>query len=214
MITESQLQQIMPALPATKRQQYLPHLNEAMQEFGIDSMLRTAAFLAQLAHESAQFRFMEEIWGPTDAQRRYEPVTKLAERLGNTQPGDGLRYKGRGPIQITGRANYRRYGELLGKDLEASPETASAPEIGFAIAALYWATNRLNELADKEDFLAITKRINGGTNGLEERERYYARAKEVLGQGFSGGSRGRQPSRIAVDVEPLQRGFEVISNDS
>ena len=89
MLTDTQLQRIMPNLPQTKLQLYLPHLNQAMQTYGVDTLLRTAAFIAQLAHESGEFRWMEELWGPTAAQRRYEPPSDLAKRLGNTQPGDG-----------------------------------------------------------------------------------------------------------------------------
>ena len=111
MITDSQLQQIMPTLAAAKRQMMLPFLNHAMDMFEINSPMREAAFLAQIAHESGELKFFEEIWGPTAAQRRYEPPSDLAKRLGNTQKGDGRRYKGRGPIQITGRFNYRKYGQ-------------------------------------------------------------------------------------------------------
>ncbi len=180
MLTDSQLQQIMPNLAAAKRALYLPHLNAALRAHGIDTALRTAAFIAQLAHESGEFRWMEEIWGPTDAQRRYEPPSDLARRLGNTEVGDGKRFKGRGPIQITGRFNYRTYGDLLGIDLAAEPAKAATPEVAFATAGLYWQRNGLNELADARQFVTITKRINGGTNGLADRQMHYARALAVL----------------------------------
>ncbi|MBC8055422.1 MAG: glycoside hydrolase family 19 protein [Rhizobiales bacterium] len=180
MLTDAQLQQIMPNLAAAKRALYLPHLAAAMQTYAIDTELRTAAFVAQLAHESGEFRWMEEIWGPTAAQLRYEPPSDLARRLGNTQAGDGKRFKGRGPIQITGRFNYEKYGALLGIDLAADPAKAAMPEVAFATAGLYWQRNGLNELADARDFVTITKRINGGTNGLADRQKYYARALAVL----------------------------------
>lgn len=209
MITDAQLQLVMPRLPAAKRALYLPHLNQALQAYAVDTMLRTAAFVAQLAHESAEFRFMEELWGPTPAQLRYEPPADLAERLGNSQPGDGKRFKGRGPIQITGRYNYRKYGELLGVDLEAQPESAAQPGLAFAIAGLFWVSNGLNELADAEQFITITKRINGGTNGLADRRQYYERAKAVLAEGFvATATRGR---RAAVrPMQALTRGHEVL----
>ena len=187
MVTSQVLTDVMPHLKAERRDLFFPHLRAAMEEFAIGSPLRQAAFLAQLAHESGEFRYMEEIWGPTASQKRYEPPGRLARQLGNTEPGDGFRYKGRGPIQVTGRDNYRRYGPLLGLDLEAEPEQAATPEVGFRVAGLYWQRNSLNELADKEWFETITKRINGGTNGLEDRRRYYARAKAALGVGQTRG---------------------------
>lgn len=205
MLTDAQLQQIMPNLAAAKRALLLPHLNRAMQDHGVDTALRCAAFVAQLAHESGEFRWMEEIWGPTAAQLRYEPPGDLARRLGNTQPGDGQRFKGRGPIQITGRFNYAKYGELLGVDLVADPARAAAPELAFATAGLYWQSNGLNELADQRQFVAITRRINGGTNGLPDRQMYYERAQAVLG--VAAAPRGR-----ARDV-PLPRGHEAIVAD-
>lgn len=171
-------------MPASRREAFVPFLQAALAEFAIDTPARTAAFLAQLAHESGQFRFMEEIWGPTAAQRRYEPVTTLAANLGNTHAGDGKRFKGRGPIQITGRANYKRFGDLLGADLVSEPARAALPEIAFRIAGLYWQKKGLNELADRvtdEAFREITRRINGGFNGLDDRRQFYAVARRVLG---------------------------------
>ena len=102
MLSLEQLHAIMPALPAAKGQAFLPFFQAAIAEFAIETPARSAAFLAQVAHESGQFRFMEEIWGPTPAQQRYEPPSSLATTLGNTEAGDGRRFKGRGPIQITG----------------------------------------------------------------------------------------------------------------
>lgn len=221
MITDTQLIGVMPHLPAPKAQLYLPHLNAAMAASGVDTMLRTAAFVAQLAHESGEFRFMEEIWGPTDAQRRYEPPSDLARRLGNTEPGDGKRFKGRGPIQITGRFNYKKYGDLLGVDLVDQPELAAQPDWAFATAGLFWKSNGLNELADAEDFVTITKRINGGTNGLADRQMYYERAKKVLADSFIGADfstpravpEAVRARSVVHPSEPLARGHEAIEDD-
>lgn len=212
MLTAAQLQQIMPRLAAAKLQLYLPHLNQALQAYGVDTMQRTAAFIAQLAHESGEFRWMEEIWGPTDPQRRYEPPGTLAARLGNTQPGDGKRFKGRGPIQITGRFNYAKYGALLGVDLVVQPELAATPEFAFATAGLYWQSNGLNELADAGEFIKITRRINGGTNGLPDRQKYHVLALAVLANGFVAGPvvRGAARRKANAATEPLLRGQESI----
>src|SRR5688572_6265342 len=193
MLTDEQLGAIMPQMSATRRAELLPFVRTAIAEFAIGTAARMAAFLAQLAHESGQLRFMEEIWGPTAAQTRYEPPSTLAARLGNTEPGDGKRFKGRGPIQITGRANYRRFGSLLSVDLLAVPELAAEPELGFRIAALFWKAKRLNELADQvtaDAFKEITRRINGGFNGLADREAFYTVAKTVMGVAAPSLSRG------------------------
>ena len=213
MLTDVQLRQIMPNLAAAKLPFYLPALNLAMQGYEVNTALRTAAFIAQLAHESGEFRWMEEIWGPTDAQRRYEPPNALAAKLGNTEAGDGQRFKGRGPIQITGRFNYARYGGLLGIDLVADPPLAATPEVAFATAGLYWKTNGLNELADAEQFVTITRRINGGTNGLPDRQKYHETAKAVLALGFNAGAVMRGARKAVLPDEPLSRGFELIRKD-
>jgi predicted chitinase len=172
MVTDDELRQIMPNCPASKRADYLPFIQQAMAEFEITSYLRESAFLAQLAHESAELRYMEEIASGAAYEGRKD--------LGNTQPGDGKRYKGRGPIQLTGRANYTKYGGLLGLDLVDDPTIAATKEVGFRIAGQFWKLNGLNELADQQQFKLITKRINGGYNGLDDRIKYYERAKKVM----------------------------------
>lgn len=140
-----------------------------------DTPLRLAHFMAQVAHESGGFAHMEELGGPSYFARYDGRVD-----LGNTQAGDGARYHGRGPIQLTGRANYARFGQLLGFDLEAHPEIAAMPAIGILIAAKYWSDRGLNAKADADDLRGITKRINGGYNGLADRETRLVRMKALL----------------------------------
>lgn len=164
---------IMPRLSRERARTLVPHLVAAMKEADITSPARKAAFLAQLAHESAEFRYMEEIASGQAYEGR--------EELGNTQRGDGVRFKGRGPIQLTGRANYRAAGKALGLPLEEQPELAATPEVGFRTAAWFWTSRGLNALADRGDFREITRRVNGGFNGLDERQAYYQRALGVLG---------------------------------
>lgn len=195
------------------RDRIFPFLQRAVDEFSIATPARSAAFLAQLAHESGQFRFMEELWGPTPAQVRYEPQSTLAARLGNTEAGDGRRFKGRGPIQVTGRANYRRYGDLLGVDLVADPPKAADPAVAFRVAALFWSRNGLNELADQgsaDSFRQITRRINGGFNGLAERQQFFARACEALGVTAARGMPRSLPARTGADLDAFGRGAEAI----
>jgi putative chitinase len=215
MLTSEQLQSIMPRLSATQNSEFLPFLTSAMAEFAIEAPQRAAAFLAQVAHESGQLRFMEEIWGPTDAQRRYEPVTTLSQNLGNTEAGDGKRFKGRGPIQVTGRANYRRFGDLLNVDLVADPPRAALPDVAFRIAGLFWSKKGLNELADlvtADAFKEITRRINGGTNGLADRQAFYEVACNVLGVADAPVSRGatRSVAPMPTDEPIFERGAESI----
>lgn len=142
----------------------------------LETGLRLAHFMAQVGHESGGFRYMEEIWGPTAAQKRYEG----RQDLGNVQPGDGFRFKGRGPLQLTGRANYRRFGHKIGIDLEANPEIAAIPSIGILIACVYWTDRDLNELADRDDVEKITRRVNGGLNGFDDRKARLSKMKALL----------------------------------
>lgn len=195
MVTDDELKQIMPNCAAAKRTDYLPFIQQAMQEFEITSYLREAAFLAQLAHESGELRYMEEIASGSAYEGRKD--------LGNTQPGDGKRYKGRGPIQLTGRANYQKYGDLLGLDLINNPTVAATKEVGFRIAGQFWKLNGLNELADQQDFKQITKRINGGYNGLDDRTMYYNRAKQVLNKDDAVGASATDASGPAAVADAV-----------
>lgn len=170
----------MPRLPLHKADQYTEPLNAALAEFEINTPARRAAFLAQIGHESGDLRYWREIWGPTPAQKRYE----FRQDLGNTQPGDGYLFRGRGPIQVTGRANYERVGKRLGLDLVTHPELLELPEEGFRAAGLFWKDAGLNEIADSDNeaaFKLITRKINGGLNGWEDRLDRWHRARRVFG---------------------------------
>ena len=147
------------------------------QEFDINTPLRWAHYLAQIAHESAELRYSEEI-----ASGKAYDTGKLAARLGNTPQadGDGQKYKGRGLIQVTGRNNYEMYKQYCGYDVVKQPELLAKPVGAIRSSMWFWKSKGLNELADRDEFTAITKRINGGINGIEERRKYLARAKKVL----------------------------------
>lgn len=138
----------------------------------IDTELRIAHFVAQICHESAGFSTTEEFASGAAYEGRRD--------LGNTVPGDGRRYKGRGLLQLTGRANYARFGGLLGIDLEARPEAAAEPVLSLRIACAYWQERRLSGPADRDDLVAVTRLVNGGTNGLDDRRACLGRAKRAL----------------------------------
>ena len=171
----------MPKCPVLRLNTLHPHLDAALQEFEINTPARAAAFLGQIAHESGELRWMSEIWGPTAQQRKYEPPSDLAKRLGNTEPGDGYRYRGRGVIQLTGRANYRAAGKALGVNYESEPDAASTAPQTFRVAGWYWDSRKLNTKADAGDYDGITRAINGGLNGKADRDRYHAAARKALG---------------------------------
>ena len=155
---------------------FVPVLNIAMNRYQIVGAKRVAAFIAQIGHESGQLKYVKEIWGPTVAQTRYEGRADL----GNTEPGDGSKYRGRGLIQITGRSNYKACGGALGLELINHPELLEKPQHACMSAAWFWATKGLSTLADEGKFETITRRINGGVNGLADRQMLYARALKVL----------------------------------
>lgn len=156
-------------------------LRAAFDHADISTPQRQAAFLAQLGHESGGFRYVREIWGPTPAQKRYEGRPDL----GNTQPGDGYRYLGRGLIQMTGRANYirltGRLSPLGAPDFVAEPEALEQPHWAAFSAADYWKDRRLNDLADAGKFKTLTRRINGGLNGYADRLSRFERAARAVG---------------------------------
>jgi putative chitinase len=156
--------------------EWLPYIEAAMTEFDITTPERQAAFLAQIGHESGGLHWTTELWGPTITQQHYEGRADL----GNTEAGDGFKFRGRGLIQTTGRANYAKTGEALGVDLLANPEQLALPELAARSAAWFWKSHGLNELADVGDFMRITRKINGGTNGYDDRVAKWEDAKEVL----------------------------------
>ena len=153
-----------------------PHINAAMQAFNINSLERQAAFLAQVGHESGGLRWLTELWGPTPAQTRYEG----RKDLGNVQIGDGFKYRGRGLIQTTGRHNYTVTGRALDLDLVNDPALLSLPENAAMSAGYFWESNGLNEIADTGSVERVTRRVNGGVNGLHERIALHNAALEVL----------------------------------
>ena len=179
-----------PRLPPAKAESYGAALDAAMPSAGITTDARRVAFLAQLAHESCGFVYSEEIWGATPAQRGYEGRADL----GNTQPGDGYRYRGRAWMQLTGRGNYAAAEARLHIPLVLRPELAAQPVNSALISCDYWQHKRLpfdryrnrpdgrylNQMADDGDFTAITHAINGGENGMSERYDYLDKGLKAL----------------------------------
>jgi len=146
--------------------------SSTLDKYNINSRLRIAHFMAQVTHECAGFRTTEEFASGAAYNGRKD--------LGNTHPGDGKRFKGRGFIQLTGRANYQHFGNILGIPLENNPELAAEPVTALLIACEYWRQHGISEVADRDDLIAATKRVNGGLNGLDDRRRYLVRAKAEL----------------------------------
>lgn len=157
-------------------------INESMLLWGITERLDIACFLAQLGHESGRLKYAKEIWGNTKAQRRYEG----RRDLGNTKPGDGKRYMGRGPIQITGKANYRKVTVWIRKvvsdapDFEANPQLLELPRWGSLAAGAFWKWNNLSELGRLGAITKTTRIVNGGYNGLADRKAIFQRLLKVL----------------------------------
>lgn len=171
-ITVEQLRRIAPLGKPKLLAGFVETFNKEGAQWGITSPLVLCHFVAQCAHESDGFRTFEEYASGADYEGRKD--------LGNTHPGDGTRYKGRGPIQITGRFNYEQASEAIGTDYVANPTWASGPINGTRIAMWYWWSRNLSRLALIDDTFGITKKINGGTNGLEARKKYLERAKRFL----------------------------------
>ena len=154
---------------------YLPHLVQGMAARGITTPLRQCHFLAQIGAESGELRWPEEL----ASGAAYEGRTDL----GNTQPGDGKRFKGRGLIQLSGRFNYAAYGKAIGVDLTkdgAWTRVARDPHLAVDVACWFWETHGCNALADRDALETLTRRINGGLNGLADRHRLLMLAKQVL----------------------------------
>jgi len=201
-ITKNQLAQLIPGNPYLD--QWCDALNEILPEYGIDTSQRVAAFIAQCAHESGGFKFLKENlnyravslrktfskYFPDDAvAAAYANKPQMianrvyANRMGNGDEasGDGFRYCGRGLIQLTGRDNYAFFAGSLDIPIEEAAEYLETFEGAVQSACWFWESNNLNQWADKDDILTLTKRINGGTIGLEDRKKHYEHAKHVLG---------------------------------
>ena len=173
-LTTAQLGLIMPTA-SLRLVTFAPLLEAAMHEFSVDSALRQSAFLAQVAHESEELKFTKEIADGSAYEGRLD--------LGNDDPGDGVRYKGRGLIQITGKHNYIRAGHSLGLDLLTNPALLEEPLQATRSAAWFWFDAGCNAMADYDWFGAITRKINGGFNGLDSRIKYWLRARRECGIG-------------------------------
>ena len=162
---------------------FAPYLAAGMAFYGIDTPDRQAAFLAQIGHESGGLKYVCEIWGPTAAQKRYEG----RRDLGNIHPGDGSRFRGHGLIQTTGRRNHALVRDRLRQrfdnvpDFEQEPEALTDTQWAALSACDYWDMRRLNALADVGDFEGITRAINGGLNGYEDRCERWEYGKRALG---------------------------------
>lgn len=194
--------------------QWAAMIGLVLDEYAINTRNKVAMFLAQVGHESGSFRYVAEIWGPTEAQKRYEG----RKDLGNTHPGDGFRFRGHGPIQITGRANHAEMRDRLRTrlgpsvpDFEETPEALMQPMWGAYAAGEYWSARNLNPLAEREDIEGVTRKINGGLNGLEDRTRRYHKAKEALWNYSTVSAQPSSPSSPpisgpseSVDQKPLQ----------
>ncbi|HEX5744825.1 MAG TPA: glycoside hydrolase family 19 protein [Archangium sp.] len=170
------LRYIAPGLSAERAAELQPLLVRAVRRFGITDPKDLAAFLAQTAFESDGFNAFEEYASGKAYEGRQD--------LGNTQPGDGMRYKGRGPIQLTGRANYRAAGTKLKLDLEGNPAQVATPAVGFLVAAWYWWSRGLSALGSQgtaESFRLITVKVNGSDKTVPQRTPYWLRAKSALG---------------------------------
>ena len=196
-------------IPADRARANAPAFERALSFAEINTDLRLAHWIGQIGHETGLLRYKREVWGPTSAQTRYErrfdapwpsspaqaqspayAANRLAYTLGNEKAGDGKRYMGRGVIQTTGRTNYRRVTQRLRDafgdevpDFEAAPLMLELPAWDWLSAADYWRMRGLNRYADADDILTLTRRINGGTNGLAHRQALYTAARAVLMRG-------------------------------
>lgn len=170
------LKRCLPDARWSQINRFVHPLNAVCREFKIDTPPRLAAFLATLAHESGSLRWEEELATGAAYEGRRD--------LGNTQPGDGRRYKGRGLIQLTGRHNYRTVGRALGLPLESNPELALNPYNSAKIAGYFWRSRNLNRYADWNSikgFRRVTRLVNGGYNGWSDRLRHWNHIRTVLG---------------------------------
>jgi len=174
-VTMEQLAYIMKTAKRATIEKHLPFVNSCMKKFDINTPLRKQHFLAQVGHESMSLKYMHEIASGAAYEGRGD--------LGNTQPGDGKKFRGHGPIQLTGRANHTAYFKYIGRpELVNNPEILESDmELAWGASGWYWTPFRkINRFADKDDVKMVTKLVNGGLNGFSDRQQYLMRAKEVI----------------------------------
>jgi len=171
-ITAEQLIQIAGNASRDRLLQLTPGINQTLEKYQINTPLRIAHFIAQVAHESDCFNAMEEYADGSDYEGR--------DDLGNTQPGDGVKFKGRGLMQLTGRSNYEDFSKVMGQDFVAQPKLVAQAPYAVLVAGWFWHKNQINPVADRDDIEAVTRIINGGLNGLDDRQAYLQSAKAVL----------------------------------
>jgi len=171
-----ELLQLALNIPLSRAAAWAEPMRLAAEYANLSTVNRLAGWLGQVGHETMRLRYTSELWGPTAQQIRYEPVTELSKRLGNVKSGDGKRFAGHGLIQTTGRFNHARVRDRLRKslgpsvpDFEEQPLLLCTPTWAALSAADYWVDRKLNPLADAGDIPLLTKRVNGGTNGLADR---------------------------------------------
>lgn len=180
LVTEEQLKYIMPQASSKNINKFLIPINMALEKFNMKSPLVICAFLSQIAIESGHLVYVKELGGK-DYFKKYEPNTQKGQDLGNTDPGDGYKYKGRGLIQVTGRANYKQLSQILSQDFENIPEMLEDPIYASLSACAWWSQRikspfNINAKAERKDIKAVTKVVNGGYNHLSERTAVYQRA--------------------------------------
>ena len=172
-MTPAELLRMMPYALPENVDRFADPLTRAMAEFAIDTPRRQAAFLANIAHESGSLHYVEEIASGAAYEGRLD--------LGNTERGDGQRFKGRGLGQVTGRDNYRSCGLALGLDLLANPELLEQPLPAARSGGWFWKTKGLAPLADADKFGTLCRIWNGGINGLDDRIVHWLRIRKCLG---------------------------------
>ena len=160
-MTANDLKYIAPNITQEKLSVFLPLLNQYMHEYNICGKLRESAFIATIMHETGSLRWLEELASGEAYEWRKD--------LGNTNKGDGRKYKGRGLIMLTGRSNYERASKALMIDLLNNPEQLTTPKIATLVACWWWHQRGLNEVSDSGDFRRVTRLVNGGYNGMMDR---------------------------------------------
>ena len=201
-VTAKLLRRLCPSAKQEIIEGVAEYFNKHAEKYSVTSEDRVCHFFAQSAHESAHFMTLTEYADGSAYEGRSD--------LGNTQPGDGVRYKGRGIFQLTGRANYRAYGQKLGLDLENNPQLAQTPEVSVLTALEYWKDRKLSDYADQNNVEMITRRINGGLNGFEERKHYLEAMRKLIHADLDALQKGDKSPEVKKIQEALvARGYKI-----